>query len=233
MKAITKKWIIWLSVSFNVLLVAFFVGKRIYYANSGVHTDQEAQAYYDMWNNGRQSVLGPLPVDTSDIVFIGNSITEGFPLAELFKSYKVKNRGIGGNNSKHILGRIKGIAQGHPKKIFLDVGLNDIRSSMPLDYIFFNYKAILSIIKQESPTTQIYVQSVLPVGQTEKKYEKSIMAFNQIMEKYCQEQHINYLNLYHSFVEDGILKPNLTYDDIHLNGNGYEVWKEEITDFVK
>ena len=78
------------------------------------------------YNLQRRSLFEVLPVYSSDIVFLGNSITDGCEWAELFNNRHVKNRGISGDRSGWLLDRLDPIVGGHPKKLFLMIGVNDL-----------------------------------------------------------------------------------------------------------
>lgn len=58
--------------------------------------------------------------------FLGNSITDGGEWAELFNNRHVKNRGISADRSGWLLDRLDPIINGHPKKLFLMIGTNDL-----------------------------------------------------------------------------------------------------------
>ena len=66
------------------------------------------------YNRQRRSLFEVLPVYSSDIVFLGNSITDGCEWAELFNNRHVKNRGISGDRSGWLLDRLDPIVGGHP-----------------------------------------------------------------------------------------------------------------------
>ena len=52
---------------------------------------------YSTFYYQRATLFEELPVTSSDIIFLGNSITNGAEWAELFKNKHVKNRGISGD----------------------------------------------------------------------------------------------------------------------------------------
>lgn len=81
------------------------------------------------YNLQRRSLFEVLPVYSSDIVFLGNSITDGCEWAELFNNRHVKNRGISGDRSGWLLDRLDPIVGGHPKKSVSDVGVNDLAAA--------------------------------------------------------------------------------------------------------
>lgn len=224
----SKKTILTLSLILNVALVIFFVAKRIYFS----HSSGNQPLYSDQWNRARQSTLAHLPIDTSDIVFVGNSITEGFRVEEIFHSLHVKNRGIGGNQSHHIIGRILDIARAKPKKIFLDIGINDILANVPADTIFANYKTIIETIRRKSPSTEIIIQSVFPIGISHREQEAAIEEFNIRLSNYCANQGIVFIDIFSGLCRNGLLDPAFTFDDVHLNGAGYAIWKSKIDGLV-
>lgn len=78
----------------------------------------------------RRSLFDVLPLHSSDIVFLGNSITDGCEWAELFENRHVKNRGISGDRSGWLLERLDSIIAAHPKKLFLMIGTNEDRKSV-------------------------------------------------------------------------------------------------------
>ena len=78
------------------------------------------------YNYQKRSLFEQLPIRGNDIVFLGNSITDGGEWAELFNNRHVKNRGISADRSGWLLDRLDPIINGHPKKLFLMIGTNDL-----------------------------------------------------------------------------------------------------------
>lgn len=219
-----KKYLI-LSVSLNIILLCIWGAKRIYYSQP--QSEDYSADYYDSITNDIYQNL--IKINNGDIVFVGNSITLGFPVTELYGP-KFKNRGIGANQSRHIKNRIKDIAQGKPAKIFLMTGTNDVRYGQA-DSVLNNIKNIIRIINSESPDTKIIIQSILPVSGGYAKYNKTIKELNEKIEIFCYRWHITYVNLYPFFAKDGELNVSYTYDGLHLNSNGYRVWDSVIKSF--
>lgn len=218
----------------NFVFLVGFVAKRYYFSHSSpvVPASASDRAFADMWNQSRQSLLELLPIDSSDIVFVGNSITEGFPLQEMFHSAHIKNRGIGDNQSIHILGRIRGIARARPKKIFLELGLNDIRNGVSADTLLANYQAVLSAIREESERTEIFVQSVFPAALYYKGLEPAIESFNARLAVLSHFPHGHFLNIFPLLCKDGFLDSALTCDGVHLKGKGYMIWRDALLPYV-
>ena len=82
----------------------------------------------------------------------------------MFKDLKIKNRGIQGDRTDGVLKRLPEVVSSSPRKIFLMIGYNDLSEGIKIETIVLNYEKILQTIKSKSPSTQIYIQSVLPVN---------------------------------------------------------------------
>src|SRR5688572_21180522 len=106
---------------FYVLL--FFASSKTVHAQVRlpIFPDSLFSTYYQQ----RVTHFKSLPNTKGDIVFIGNSITDGGEWNELFNDLKIKNRGISGDVSTGVLHRMDEIAQRKPAKVFLLIGVND------------------------------------------------------------------------------------------------------------
>jgi lysophospholipase L1-like esterase len=217
-----KKLLI-LSIAFNIAIITFLVGKRYYYSHSFINT------VYD-YNSVRCGMFSALTIDTSDIVFVGNSLTEAFMVSEFFGPH-CKNRGINGNRIADIINRISPIAERHPAKMFLEGGINDISNGASAEMIMSNYRALIEIIKDKSPGTKIFLQSVLPTGKEYKNKEK-VIALNALLNIYCKENNLPFIDLYQRFERGGYIIDSLSYDGVHLNSKGYAIWQKAIQQYV-
>jgi lysophospholipase L1-like esterase len=219
------------SLAINFIIAIFFIGKRYYYSY-GAGSSMSSGSYYDQWNLMRSSVYDILPIDSTDIVFIGNSHTECFPVAEIFGS-DVKNRGIGGNQTEHILHRLPEIVAKRPRKIFIEAGVNDIVIGYNAEKAIDNYKQIVATIKRASPITTIYIQSIFPVCLSYDKHNREIVSLNKRLHEFCKYNCVEYIDIYPHMVTGGKLDSALTYDGLHLNGKGYAIWYRAIKDYVQ
>lgn len=168
--------------------------------------------------------------DANEIVFVGNSITEQFPLMTFFNNDKIKNRGISGQRAADILRRIDDITASKPCKIFLMIGINDIATNMPVDSIYLQTVAVIDKIKNSSPSTKLYAQSVLPTKHL--SHIERIRVLNRKIESICNDKKITFIDLFQAFYKEGTLDTSLTVDGIHLNKKGYQLWKDRIEKYV-
>jgi lysophospholipase L1-like esterase len=153
-----------------------------------------------------------LAVDSSDVIFFGNSITEGFPVNDFFHNPKIKNRGIGGNTTLDLRSRLNQALSA--KRVFIMIGINDFRDGKSPQEVFDNFKFIADSLK-----SKLIVQSVLPTWGQHKNLLPAIKEYNRLLKNYCDENDLTFLDLFTPFS-----KKDYTYDGLHLKFDGYKLW---------
>lgn len=176
-------------------------------------------------------------IGNEDIVMLGNSLTEnGGDWAVRLRNKNVRNRGIIGDEVMGIYDRLHQILPGHPSKLFLLIGVNDISHDLSADSITGMIRLTVERIQRESPETKLYLQSLLPINESFGRYKKltgktaMIPEINIRLEALAKEKGINYINLYPLFTEKGtnVLRADLTTDGLHLNEEGYKIWVKKL-----
>lgn len=201
---------------------------------------QDAKKYSTYYYQ-RATLFEQLPITSKDIVFVGNSITDGGEWCELFDSKHVKNRGISGDVAMGVYDRLDPIVKGKPKKVFLLIGINDVSAGRSPEEIMKGIEMIASKIKKESPKTKLYIQSILPVNKDLNMFHGHtskgdvVIATNELIRTFCQKNGLTFVDLYAQMKNDGDEKMNPLYtnDGLHLLGPGYIKWKEIIMPYVK
>jgi len=172
-----------------------------------------------------------LPVVPGDVVFLGDSITEGGSWHELFPGVPVRNRGIGGDTTAGVLDRLDQVTAGGPAKVFVKIGTNDLGGDVSEDEIVANVEAIVDRIHAEAPGSRVYLQSVLPRAVA---YRQRVEALNARYAAVAAERGVVWIDLYPSFLaEDGSIRDELANDELHLLGDGYAMWREHIDALVR
>jgi lysophospholipase L1-like esterase len=228
-----KRWF-YLSISVNVFLIVLFYAfvQRLGGLNYLINKIEEpATAVYQ--NRTNQFAL--LNVSEGNILFVGSSLTQYGNWNELFNS-KCLNRGIGGDDSYGVLNRVEDLIRNKPSKIFIMIGINDLGRGASIDQILSNYREIIKKVKDGSPKTKIYIQSVLPVNNTirdQHRKNSDILLLDAQIEKLSNETGLTYINLYPLFTDSkGEMDLKLSADGIHINGAGYLIWKKAIQNYV-
>jgi lysophospholipase L1-like esterase len=200
-----------------------------------VFSNASAQSIDSTYDNShyreRQELFATLPAQKKAIVFLGNSITEAGKWNEILPGKPVQNRGISGDNTFGVLARLPQIVAAKPAKIFLLIGVNDLKREVPVDVIISNYQQMVKMVKTGSPKTKLYLQSVLPVNDTiliepfRKVTNTNVAKLNAALEKLAKDNGYDYVNLHESFADDkGQLKRKDTPDGLHLKIGAYTIW---------
>lgn len=194
----------------------------------------------DVYYARRATLFDLLPVYSSDIIMLGNSLTDGAEWNELFDNCHVKNRGIVGDIIPGFFERLEPILKGQPRKIFIMGGVNDISHGVSADSIVSAMTQVVTTIQARCPKTEIYVQSMLPFNNDVRLWkllkdrEQVVVDGNKGLESMCQRLGVTFINLYPLFVgEDGKMKPEYTNDGLHLMGGAYLIWRDALLPFIR
>lgn len=195
---------------------------------------------YSTFYYQRATLFEALPVTSEDIIFLGNSITNGSEWSELFGNPHIKNRGISGDTTMGVYDRLDAILKGNPAKIFLLIGINDVSRGIPADTIVRNIGMIVEKVKKDSPRTRLYLQSVLPVTDHYKLFgghtsrAAMVPEINKGLKTLAEKNGATYVDLYSQFLDPATGKLNIEYtnDGLHMLGKGYLKWKEVVTPYV-
>lgn len=214
----------------------FFIICLLFGANSFAQ-----QGKYGTYYDQRATLFESLPVTSSDIIFLGNSLTDGCEWAELFGNPRIKNRGISGDVVMGIFDRIDPVLKGKPAKIFVLTGINDVSHDLTADSVLVLYRTLVNKIKADSPKTKLYIQSLLPVNDEFTRFPKVhnktqvILDINKGLKQLAKEKKCTYVDLYSHLIAPGTqsLDKKYTNDGLHLLGAGYMVWKEVVKPYLK
>jgi len=180
------------------------------------------------------SRIGPVKAGRSRVVFLGDSITDGWRLNEYFPDRDFVNRGISGQITGQMLGRMQSdVLNLLPAAMLLLGGTNDIARGISLTAIEDNLIMIADLA--EAHKIKVIFASVLPVSDYHKdvnpNYEMTrtrppvtIRALNDWIKSFCTRRNFTYLDYYSDMVDaSGQLKPDLADDGLHPNSSGYRI----------
>ena len=232
MKAFGLKDVIYLVVI--VLLVAAVITVSVLYRNLREKKRQEDLSSY--YNKKCASFeVQNANLSEGQIVFIGDSITDGYHLDAFYGDLPLAtyNRGIGGDVTAGVINRLKlCLYDLKPAKIVLMIGINDINSGVTHEQLKANYETILAGIKQNLPTTEVFCLSILPMQQKVEAYGVNlavatarIKAMNDEIQTLAAAKGYHYVDLYTPF-SDGNDRMIESYSDdgLHPNTAGYVAW---------
>lgn len=181
--------------------------------------------------NNNQS--NKLEIDKKEnIVIFGDSITEIYPVEEIYGNLPIINSGVSGYKTKDLLERMNTMLYRYnPTKVFLLIGTNDVLydpSEEAQKQAVDNIKEIVRKIQENRPKAKIYIESIYPVNKSmdEKFNFKSnneiINNMNDSIKKFCDNKNITYINMHDELMnEDGDFDRKYTYDGLHPSHLGY------------
>ena len=178
--------------------------------------------------------LNQISVIEPDIIFIGDSIIEYYPLQELLGTTKtIVNRGIRGYQTGLLLDNLDAHLYGDAvDQIVLLIGTNDIGKDIPMNEALNNLESVIQTISRDYPLSQIKLVSILPVNEgedfrqtvyirTNEKIKMWNQAYQDLATSYMQ---VEYIPVFDSLLDEaGQLKPTYTTDGLHLSVSGYQV----------
>jgi lysophospholipase L1-like esterase len=205
--------------------------------NQGAAADSSRFSVY-WWHS--KDMYDHLPDIKNEIIFLGNSITDGAEWFELLGNKKCLNRGISADITEGILLRLDAITKLKPAKLFIMIGVNDLSRNMTPDEVAANYRLILERVRTETPGTKVFIESVLPVnpatGMALNHTNKTpqIMELNGKLKALAAEYGHTYVDLFSVMADaDNHLPRKYSIDGLHLTYEGYRVWVETIKPMVK
>lgn len=217
-----KKILVGLSVALNLVAI----GCALYLWRG----DAFRRFFHPTLTAASVSFFEAYPIRRGDIVVLGDSITAGGQWSELFPGERIRNRGIGGDRTEDLLARFTPLTDGPAEKLFIKIGTNDLGADVRQDKILSNYGELLDQLAREIPSTRVYIQSVLPRAGA---YRERVEQLNQALASLAKERGLTYIDLYPAFLgDDGSIRDDLTYDELHLSGAGYREWQRLLAPYV-
>jgi lysophospholipase L1-like esterase len=186
------------------------------------------------------SKVAPRAKDEKRVVFMGDSITDGWDSPNnggFFPGKPYINRGISGQTTPQMLIRFRrDVIDLNPRVVVILAGTNDLAGNTgptTIDAIKDNLISMAELARVKD--IRVVFSSLLPVSdyeirddkqiiQTVRRPPEQIKALNQWMREYAQRNNLIYLDYFSAMVDDkGFLKDELSNDGLHPNVKGYEV----------
>jgi len=195
-----------------------------------------AEAQGDFAQIGRfaeeNAALGPPARGEDRVVFMGDSITEGWSRAspDFFDGRPYIERGISGQTTPQMLLRFRAdVVALEPAVVVILAGTNDIAGNtgpMTNEMIEDNLASMIEIAAWND--IRVVLASILPTDRypwaPEVEPASRVVAINRWLEEYAGRNDHIYLDYYAAMVNDaGGLDERYTYDGVHPNEAGYDV----------
>lgn len=177
------------------------------------------------------------------VIFIGDSHTEFFKTNVYLSNFNILNFGIAGDTTDGVLKRLeKNVIALKPKKVFLQIGINDFAKGKSKEEIYNSIISITEIIKEKLPNTMIYVISLYPINNRIYNFSKFVLYkrnnnkidfINEQLNAYQKSGKFTYIDmasiLKNSF---GQLAKQYTIEGLHLNSNAYKLISDCLIPYI-
>lgn len=184
----------------------------------------------------------------NQILFVGSSIMELFPIEKWEEENKVKfdkyiyNRAVRATTTAFLLEHLNTqIFDLVPSKIFINIGTNDIGFQVDDETFHSNYEKIIRQIQEKLPETEIYVLKYYPVNNVDFPSDDFMSTrtnelFDAASEKNRQtaeKLNVNFIDVSAGLAdENGNLKKEFTFDGAHIMPNGCEIILSNLTAYL-
>jgi lysophospholipase L1-like esterase len=180
-------------------------------------------------DNEKLKAQGPV---SGRLVFLGDSITDGWRLPQYFPNKPYVNRGISGQTTPQMLVRMfPDVIKLQPAALIVLAGTNDIArntGAATLTQIADNFQAITELAQAHG--IKVILCSVLPVSdytqrkQTERRPPADILKLNEWLKSYAAKAKAGYADYFKAVVDEkGFLRDGTSADGLHPNAKGYEL----------
>lgn len=187
--------------------------------------------------------LNQISVIEPDIIFVGDSIVEYFPLQELLGTTKtIVNRGIRGYQTGLLLDNLDAHLYGDAvDQIVLLIGTNDIGKDIPMSQTLTNLESVIQTISRDYPLSQIKLVSILPVNEGEDfkqtvyiRTNEKIKAWNQAYQDLASAyMQVEFVPVFENLLDQkGQLKSDFTTDGLHLSVSGYQAFSSTLKKYI-
>ncbi len=185
--------------------------------------------FKSLWAERRSAWAKQVEQDQKAVVFLGDSITQGWgdDLHGAFSGLKVANRGISGDTTRGMLIRLKGdVLDLNPSGVVMLMGTNDLEEKAEPQVIADNVKLIIAALKKHNPEMPIVLCQVFPSSESKSRPADKIREINKLYAKAVQgDPQITILDTWTLFAnEKGDAKAEEMPDLLHPNDVGYAKW---------
>ena len=187
----------------------------------------------DWANYGRYAEANAQLATNPDVVFMGNSITDGWDDShpEFFSDNNFACRGISGQVTGQMLCRFRAdVINLHPKAVVILAGTNDLAlNNGPIEIPHIAENIISMAELALAAGIRPILCSVLPAGEYHWRPQVEdvpgkIRVLNKLVREYAEKRGIEWVDYHPDMAtEEGALRPEYTYDGVHPTRQGYDV----------
>ncbi len=185
--------------------------------------------FQNLWLTKRTGWALNVEKDQGAIVFLGDSITQGWgdDMGGSFPGMKVANRGISGDTTRGVLIRLEeDVLSLNPRAVVLLIGTNDLEEGAKPEVVAANVDLILNRLKEHNASMPVIVCKVFPSSESKKRSATDIKKINQLYQGITShDANIMLLETWMPFANnEGDATLEEFPDLLHPNKIGYTKW---------
>lgn len=196
----------------------------------------------DGWHQERHNAINKVVEANQgkvDVVFIGDSITQGWEGAgakaweESFNSFRPVNLGISGDRTEHLLwrfdnGNLEGI---DPKVAVIMIGTNNFGYRQDTaEEVYDGVVSVVEKLQEKEPKVQVLLLDIFPRGAKFNQMRGEVLQVNQALQAtYNDDEDVTFYPIGHHFLDDdGTISKEIMPDELHLSEKGYKIWADAV-----
>ena len=185
--------------------------------------------FRQLWTEKRSAWAGRVAQDQHAVVFLGDSITQGWgdDLRGAFPGVKVANRGISGDTTRGVLIRLKeDVLDLNPAAVVLLIGTNDLEEKADPETIAGNLRLIIAALQRHDRNLPVILCEVFPSSASKRRPTDAIKKINRLYaEARKGDPLVTLLETWPLFADaQGDAKSGEFPDLLHPNAAGYAKW---------
>jgi len=185
--------------------------------------------FKNLWAQRRATWATQVERDQGAVVFLGDSITQGWgdTMKNAFPGMKVANRGISGDTTRGVLIRVdEDVLALKPAGVVILIGTNDLEEQADPETIAANLKLILAKLKAHNPSMPVILNKVMPSSESKKRPADKIKRINDLYAAAVKgDPQVTLMETWVLFADEkGDAKPGEFPDLLHPNDTGYAKW---------
>lgn len=176
-----------------------------------------------------------LPMDSTDVLLLGNSLTNYGQWSDWIPGYSIANRGIPGDGIEGLGDRMADYKALEPKLVIVMIGINDL-SFHPKEWLVERYPAFIEALNREFNPAKVVLQCILPVNNDVSNTglnNADIKWVNARLEALLNDSTVEFQDISSGFANaQEALREDWTADGLHLNGAAYAHWAQIIQTWI-
>ena len=208
----------------SAILLLFYLNRVLWIERLLLHVS--APVFGKVWQSEVQKFRQLYPLDSAQVFFLGDSHMEQCEWHEVLPEWNCANRGIGSETSEGLLSRLDCLPEnGNNRTVFLQTGVNDLIAGKSAQEVLERYQKVLD--RLSSAGYRVVPTLVFPVRYLS-GVNDGVPFLNEGIRKLAASRGLRLIDLNPYLLEERKLRAEFSFDGVHLNADGYQLWLKEI-----